>query len=158
MRERAVAGAFLLGSGLYLWGALSFPLGTAARPGPGFFPVAVGVFLCLVAGAFLLTTLRRRPVGIPPSPLPSPAPRREREAGSRARVAATATGLAGFCLLLPWTGYPLAAFLFVALLLRQLGGTRWPAVLVAAAVSAAASYYVFAVLLAVPLPRGALFD
>jgi len=36
------AAAFLGASALYLGLSLSFPLGTPARPGPGFFPVAVG--------------------------------------------------------------------------------------------------------------------
>lgn len=150
MRERALALASLGASGLYLWGALAFPLGTAARPGPGFFPAAVGVFLCLVAAAFVATMRRRRAtLGAPAAPL-------SRDA--RIRVAATAAGLVGFCLLLPWTGYPVAAFLLVAHLLRRLGGARWPGALVAAAACASLSYYVFAVLLAVPLPHGVLFD
>jgi hypothetical protein len=65
--------------------------------------------------------------------------------------------LFGFCLGLPWTGYPVAAFGFVGLLLRALGA-RWLAALSLALVSAAASYYVFGVLLGVPLPRGPLLD
>lgn len=149
MRERALALASLTGSGLYLWGALAFPFGTAARPGPGFFPAAVGVFLCLVAAAFVARALQRQAIlTVPAAPVARDA---------RARVATTTAGLAGFCLLLPWTGYPLAALLFVALLLRRLGGARWARALVAAAASAALSYYVFAVLLGVPLPRGVLF-
>ena len=46
----------------------------------------------------------------------------------------------------------------MAWLLRRLGGGRWVVTAVIAVVSALVSYYVFAVLLAVPLPRSALFD
>ncbi len=62
-----------------------------------------------------------------------------------------------YCLLLPWTGYPLAAFLFTGLLLRALGA-QWPAALAVALAGAAVSYYVFAVLLGVPLPPGILLE
>jgi putative tricarboxylic transport membrane protein len=65
--------------------------------------------------------------------------------------------LAAYCLLLPWTGYPLAAFLFTGMLLRGLGA-RWPAALAIGVASAVASYYLFAVLLDVPLPRGVFLD
>jgi hypothetical protein len=44
MIERLVALAVLAASGVYLANALPLPQGTAARPGPGFFPLAVGVF------------------------------------------------------------------------------------------------------------------
>ncbi len=71
------------------------------------------------------------------------------------RVAITAGLLIAFCWLLPLGGYPIAAFLFVALLLRGLSAGWMPAVLIAL-LTAAASYYVFASLLGVPLPAGAL--
>jgi putative tricarboxylic transport membrane protein len=151
MRERGVALAFLLASGIYLALALSFPLGTGARPGAGFFPVAVGSFLCVVAGALVVVAWQRQGATAAPA---TAATRVERSA--RGRVAAAMVGLIGFCVLLPWLGYAVTAFLFVALLLRTLGTNRWTIIVLAAVVSAAASYYLFAVLLAVPLPRGDL--
>jgi hypothetical protein len=151
MGERWAALAFCVGSGAYLAASLAFPLGTAARPGPGFFPVAVGAFLCLVALGFALAAFAR--------PVTAAGDARvARPADAWARVAVTMAALAGFCLLLPWTGYPPVAFVFVALLLKRLGDGGWVGALVAAALGAAASYYVFAVLLAVPLPKGVLFE
>jgi hypothetical protein len=150
MSERLAALVFLVASGLYLAGALTFPLGTAARPGAGFFPVAIGVFLCAVAAGFVLVAYRRAPLAtreLAGAPM---------TADGRGRVAVTAGSLLGFCFLLPWTGYAVAAFGFVALLLRRLGGGAWPGVLAIAALSAGVSYLVFAVLLGVPLPRGVL--
>lgn len=151
MAERVIALAFLAGSGFYLALSFAFPFGSTARPGPGYFPVAVGVFLCLVAAVFTLVAFRRDAgvSGVTMAPT---------SRSAQARAGATAAGLVGFCLLLPWTGYPLAAFGFVALLLRRLGGGSWPAALGAAAASAALSYWVFAVLLSVPLPKGIFFD
>jgi hypothetical protein len=58
-----------------------------------------------------------------------------------------------FCLLLSWVGYPLVAFGFVAFLLHRLGSTPRAAA-ITGALTAAVSYYVFGVLLEVPLPRG----
>jgi hypothetical protein len=65
-----------------------------------------------------------------------------------------ADALLGFCLLLPWLGYLIVSFAFVAVLLRRLGGGGWTGPIAVAVATAAASYYVFAVLLGVPLPPG----
>jgi len=65
----------------------------------------------------------------------------------------TVLALVAFCLVLPWVGYPAAAFGFVAVVLRSLGA-RWTTALVTGALSSAGSYGLFAVLLDVPLPRG----
>jgi len=143
MRERAWALGFLAASGAYLAAALAFPFGGVAKPGPGFFPVGVGVFLCLVAAASMIGRRRSTPAGAGVATL-------SRDA--RARVSATILGLVAFCLLLPWLGYPACAFLFIALLLRRLGGARWPGVVITAVLGALVSYYVFGVLLGVPLP------
>jgi len=148
--RRAVALASLGASGLYLAGAATFPFGSSARPGAGFFPVAVGVLLCLVCSVFAFDTLRRAGVGeAAGSPMP---------ADDRKRVVATMAGLVAFCLVVPWVGYSVAAALFVAWLLRRLGEGRWPAIALTAVLTAAVSYYVFAVLLAVPLPQSVFFD
>jgi putative tricarboxylic transport membrane protein len=145
MRERAWAFGFLVASGAYLAAALAFPLGDVAKPGPGFFPVGVGVFLCLAAAALMINPRRGAPAGAGVASLARDA---------RVRVSATVLGLVAFCLLLPWVGYPVCAFLFIALLLRCLGGARWPGVVITAVLGAVVSYYVFGVLLGVPLPAG----
>jgi hypothetical protein len=147
MVERFLALAVLVASGVYLTAAWPLPMGTAARPGAGLYPLAVGVFGGAVSLAWLVSTLRRAPAGAGGVAAPD----------SRRRVGAAAALLVGYCLLLPWTGFPLAAFLFTALLLRGLGA-RWTAALGLGIVSAAAAYYLFAVLLGVPLPRGTWLD
>lgn len=143
MRGRIWTLGFLAASGAYLAGSLTFPLGSVAKPGPGFFPVGIGVFLCGAAVALTIAAVRGAPfaaAGVP--------------AEARLRVAVTVAGLVGFCLLLPWLGYPACAFLFVGLLLRYLGGAGLAGVLVTAAASALVTHYLFGVLLGVPLPRG----
>jgi hypothetical protein len=147
MVERVVALAVLAATGVYLATAWPLPQGTAARPGPGLFPVAVGLFGMLVALTWVASALRRAPAAAGPS-IP---------ADGFGRVSATALALVGFCLVLPWLGYAIVAFLFVGALLRRLGA-GWTGTLLLALGSAAVSYYLFAVLLGVPLPRGAWLD
>ena len=146
MVERLLALAVLVASGAYLAAALPLPRGTAARPGAGFFPTFVAVFGCLAGvgmtvHAFLTTVPARAP----------------RDAGAgrdaRNRALSTMIVLVAFCALLPWLGYPLVAFAFVTGLLQRLG-SAWFAAAVIGVLTAALSYYIFGVLLDVPLPRG----
>jgi putative tricarboxylic transport membrane protein len=148
MVERLLAVAMLAAGLVYLGSAWALPLGTAARPGAGFYPVAVGIFGAASILAWLVITLRGARAAGPAGLIPVDA---------RGRVITTAGLLAGFCLVLPWTGYPLAAFLFTGFLLRGLG-SGWAAALVIGAASALASYYGFGTMLGVPLPRGILLD
>jgi hypothetical protein len=142
---RLVPLAILAASGFYLTQAMKLPLGTAAKPGAGFYPMAVAVFACvvaLVAGArAFLSPQAVRPEA--PSGVADPARRR--------RVAGAVGALVAFCLTLPWIGYPIAAFGFVSVVLWGLGG-RWQAALLTGALGSASSYYLFGVLLDVPLP------
>lgn len=142
MIERIVALALLVTSATYLFYALRMPLGAAARPGPGFYPAAVGAFGCGVAIAFRRATVGGRALDTTET-LPD----------AQRRVWLAVATLAGFTLLMPWIGYPLAALLFVAALLRQLGA-GWGPALLAAVLSAEGSYYLFAILLGVILPPG----
>jgi hypothetical protein len=146
MTERLVALVMLVVSAIYLTQALRMPLGAAARPGPGFYPVAVGAFACGVALVITAIAFRRSARG---EALEAP----EAAAADRQHVWLAVAILAGFCLLLPWIGYPLAALLFVGVLLRELGA-GWRGALLAALISAEGSYYLFAILLGVTLPRG----
>lgn len=147
MIERLVALAVLAASAVYLVNGSSLVLGTTARPGPGFFPLGVGVFGAAVALAWVVTAFRRSPAAAGGAPI----------GDARARVVAGAALLIGFCLVLPWIGYPLSALLFTGVLLRALGG-RWLSAGTIALASALASYYLFGAVLGVPLPRGVLFD
>jgi putative tricarboxylic transport membrane protein len=145
---RLLALAVLAASGVYLASAWPLPQGTLARPGPGFYPIAVALFGTVVALAWVVSAFRRGPAMASVSTLEGP---------SLTRVIATAGLLVGFCLFLPWTGYLLASLLFTGLMLRGLGAA-WRSSLIVGLGTAAVSYYVFATLLGVPLPGGVLFD
>jgi putative tricarboxylic transport membrane protein len=148
MVERLVAVAVLVAGGVYLANALPLPQGTVAQPGPGFFPLAVGVFGTIVALVWVASALRRAPAAAGATATATE---------GRGRVATTAALLVAFCLFLPWTGYPIVAFLFTGFVLHALGA-RWIPALAIALASAVASYYLFAVLLGVPLPPGVLLE
>jgi putative tricarboxylic transport membrane protein len=140
---RAVPLVLLVAAGVYLTLALRLPFGAAARPGAGFYPVFVAVFAIVVALAAAASAYRSAPgtVAI------------ELDAASRRRVVISVVALVAVCLALPWIGYPVAAFAFVTVILRYLGG-RWTTALLTGVLSSAGSYVLFAVLLDVPLPRG----
>ena len=145
MLARAVPLVLLAAAGVYLTLALRLPFGGAARPGAGFYPVFVAVFAIVVALAATASAFRgaRR----------TEADAVELDAAARRRVVISVVALAAFCLALPCVGYPAAAFAFVAVVLRYLGG-RWTTALLMGALSSAGSYGLFAVLLDVPLPHG----
>ena len=146
MLARAVPLVLLVAAGVYLTLALRLPFGAAERPGAGFYPVIVAVFALVVALAATASAFRGAPGA-------DGAAAAKLDAASRRRVVISVVALVAFCLVLPWVGYPAAAFAFVAVVLRYLGA-RWTTALLTGALSAAASYGLFAVLLDVPLPRG----
>ena len=148
MTERLVVLVVVAASGAYLLSGLALPLGTAAKPGAGFFPLAIGAFGAIMALVWTAIAFRRVPEAAEEPGIP---------ADARGRVLATAAALIGFCFLLRWVGYPAAALVFTTLLLRWLGA-GWRSAVVTGIASAAVSYYVFGVLLSVPLPHGFLFD
>ena len=147
MVTRLVPLAILVASGFYLAQAMKLPLGTAAKPGAGLYPVAVAVFACVVA---LVASAR---VFLSPQATRPEAPSEAADPARRRRGAGAVGALVAFCLTLPRIGYPIAAFGFVSVVLWGLGG-RWQAALLTGALGSAGSYYLFAVLLGVPLPRG----
>lgn len=143
MLARAVPLVLLLAAGVYLTLALRLPFGAAARPGAGFYPVIVAVFAIVVALAATARAFRGGPgTGAV-----------ELDAAARRRVVISVVALVAFSLVLPWVGYPAAAWAFVTVVLRYLG-SRWTTAIVTGALSAVGSYTLFAVLLDVPLPRG----
>ena len=48
---------FLAVGGIFAWGATSYPIGTGARMGPGYFPLLLGVLLAILGAIILLGSL-----------------------------------------------------------------------------------------------------
>lgn len=154
IRRAAAAGAALVASGFYLWQALRFPAGTIAAPGAGMYPAGVGVFLVMASAAIALHRFRSDRPRVGADTGGADTGGADVVPGARTRVVTAVACLLGFCVALPWLGYPLSAFALVTALLQRLGGGRWSVAAIGGVVTAAASHYVFSVLLGVPLPRG----
>lgn len=136
------AAAALLLSGLYLVLSLRLPLGTVEEPGPAFFPLLTG--LLMLAGGLGLAGEVGRGRHQPGAG----------ETSSTRRAGAVAAALTGFCLALPLVGYPASVFGLLLVTLRLFGLSRWTVAAAASLALTAASWYLFAAVLGVPLPAG----
>lgn len=134
---------------LYLVETLRYPRGTAAQPGPGLYPLLLGFALVVAcAGTALEEWLGRRsgremsiwPPGV-----------------AGLRIGAILLASSGYVVLLPYLGHVLLGTLALLVVFRVMGMRRWLIGLVVAAFMAFGSYYVFGVLLGVPLPEVAWF-
>lgn len=147
----ALTGVGLTGVALglaYLAEALRYPWGTAARPGPGLYPVLVGILLALSSlGVSLEGRRHREDRGDVSWPRGS----------ARWRVLAALGASLGYVTLLPYVGHPVAGALAIAIVLRTMGMRPWWLVGSAAVGMALGAYYLFGVLLGVRLPTGVWF-
>ncbi len=131
---------------LYIIEASRYRIGTSAQPGPGFYPLIVGALLTLGfvgTGIEAATSRSQEEVDWPTG-------------AAQWRVLSIAAASIGYVVLLTRIGHPLAATLVTLVALRVMNMQRW---LVAVAVALAigiGSYYLFAVVLDVPLPSGIL--
>lgn len=148
--RRALLGAAVLGTLLalvYLVEGLGYPRGTPAEPGPGLYPLLVG--LLLMAGSLgtgLEARFRRSGETI------------ESPRGAEARRVLSIVGVSlGYVLLLHQVGHPVAGTLVTLAVLQVMGLSRWTLKLGLALALGLGSHYLFAVLLGVPLPTGNWF-
>jgi putative tricarboxylic transport membrane protein len=119
--------------------SLRLGLGSVHKPGPGFLPFCAAAIL----GAFSLALVPLAHFKRSGEPEPWHEP---------GRIVAVFAALLAFGLLLEWLGFVLAAFLFVAFLLRLVEGRGWRFSIGVALAVAAASYLVFCVWLSAQLP------
>lgn len=137
--------------------ALNMPRGSLAYPGPGLFPMVIGVFLVATAlGCLLQEILPRRrskdPAAAALAKQDTPAPEAR---DVKKTVQLTALMIAYIFLLKP-LGFPLAICAFLVLAIRIFGYRKWLPTLAMAAVIAVISYVSFVVWLKVALPLGVL--
>ena len=149
----------LLGGG-YLWYALRYPLDTLDNPGPGVFPLAVGLLMVGLAalqlaqcGRALLTRSGATHGGPPTSPGSTP---------GQARVERAAWLMVGilvlYLLVVNWTGFPISTFILVILCSKLMGTPGWARPIALAAGLLLTCHVLFSVWLKVPLPAGALIS
>lgn len=54
---------FILTGAGFAWGATNYNFGSAARPGPGYFPFGLGIILAVLGAIILLKALTLKPAG-----------------------------------------------------------------------------------------------
>ena len=148
--QAVVAAAFLLLSVAYGIGSLLLPMGTLERPGPGFFPLIVALVMAVLSGPLLwrfLCVKKPQPTGEHPFP----------QGPDLRRVLALGGSLILFAVLLQPLGYGITSALLMGTVLRLLGMRHWGRIALSAAFTTAISYWLFALLLDVPLPPGDFF-
>jgi hypothetical protein len=132
----------------YLIAGQEYPWGKMAEPGPGVYPLAVGILMLAGAvGLGLEARVRRLHLG---APWPV-------GAGRWRVLAVLASGL-GYALLLPYLGHLFMGTLVSLIVLRVMGLPRWPLCIGLAIAVGLGSYYLFGKILDVPLPVGIWFD
>jgi hypothetical protein len=138
--------AALVLSVLYFAGALGYPRGTMDQPGPGLYPLFVGALLVAASIGSIVTDLVRPARGELELP----------EGRDLGRILAVLGGAAAYVLLLPFAGHLLSSMLVVFIVLHAMGLTSWPMKIGFTIALALGSYFLFDILLKVPLPRGFL--
>ena len=132
----------------YTAGALRYANGTAAEPGPGFFPLCIGIFW-IVASLGFGSGIWSKKEGQEHMEWP-------KRAGWY-RVA----GIVGACIiyliLLQLVGNAIAGGLTCLVVLQTMGGLHWYTKIGAAAAMGLGCYVLFDMILKVPLPRGIWF-
>ncbi len=150
LKPLGVATVFTLFAIFYLATAVHLPLGTRNQPGPGVYPILVGLLMLGSSLSLLLRALLGRQAVHAPVEWPSGL--------ARWRMLAVAGASAGYILLMPYLGDALAGMGTMLLVLRVMGMRRWLMACALAVGMALTFHYVFVVLLSIPLPRGVLFD
>jgi putative tricarboxylic transport membrane protein len=138
----------VIGSGMmYLSPRLPSGVGlSAAEPGPGLFPMMVGVLMFISAAAHLVQTLLQAQ------------PREESADRAPRDIFLLVATIAGYILLLPRAGFLVAAFLLLLGSLSIYDMPGWWRRIATSAVSTMASYLVFTLGLNVQMPSPTWFN
>ena len=143
--------SFLVLGGAYLIESLNLPLGPAAQPGPGFFPLLVGIAMIAFSLRLLIRSLKREES---PAQKEDPFPKGK----DLQRVVVIAATLIFFAVFLNILGYGVCSAILIGAVLRFLGLKSWARIFLISVLTAAFSYLLFASVLEAPLPRGVLFS
>jgi len=131
-------------SGLYFGGALTYPVGTMAQPGPGLYPLFVGSLLIIASVGVFTTTL------LEPSTKPMEFPRGR----DLWRLLSITAVMIVYAVALPIIGHLLAAAIVSFGVLQAMGLRSWYLKIGLTVFLSLGSFYLFDILLKVPLPRG----
>ena len=114
------------------------------QPGPGLYPLFVGTLLVIASIGSIVTDLVKPAQGEMEIP----------KGKTLGRGLMVLGGSAAYVLLLPYAGHLLSSIVLVFVVLHTMGLTSWPMKIGVTIAIALGSYYLFDILLMVPLPRG----
>jgi hypothetical protein len=144
-QDRISGIVFMLIGAAVLVASLRYPVGTLPKPGGGFFPLLAAALLLALSAVFTFQSFTRRPVVVPAA---------EQGPGSKAlrRIAFGVAALVAYRYLIPVVGFAPSTALFIFALSRFLENASWKRSLIFALATAAASYYLFQVVLKIQMP------
>ena len=147
-KETIIALALLGFSALYLVSSLQLEIGNPRNPGPGFFPIVMGVLLTVCTGIYGIRVIRKRTQGEESAPP---------VAGKnyRAIAAIIASGIA-YPLILGTLKFVVSTFAVTFVMLYILKPQKLFSAFFLALAMAVVSFMIFARLLGVGLPMGPL--
>lgn len=137
----------VIGLLLSIW-SMSYKIGSFVQPGPGLYPLVLGMLLIFFSIIFLIQGIRSSAAMRKMSLFPI--------SGGWKKVAYTVLILLLATFFYETIGYLLTFFLFMMLLMKGAGSQTWKRALLVAFFSALGVYLVFVLLLRQPLPRGFL--
>ncbi len=134
---------------LICWGAGTLPYGNIHNPGPGFFPLWLGIILGVLSiGLIVKTTTQKENVGYVKEFLS--------EKIRWVKVFFVIIALILYGILIDYLGFLIITFLFMAFLLRFVGLQSWKTVIGWALIGSIGCYLIFEVLIKLRLPKGFL--
>lgn len=140
-----------LGFGYLFW-SLEYDAGTATTPGPGLFPRLVGIAMAacglLLAASSLYGRGRKEQAGFPAD---------EHSRSNLLSALLVVGSIASYLLVIQYVGFFLASALLVFCLAWLMGGRSWIANTLLSVVTTGLAYWLFWVMMRVPIPSGSLW-
>jgi hypothetical protein len=136
---------FTIGAAVCLT-SLTYPVGTLQKPGGGFFPLLASVLLLVLSALFIFQSFTGK--GRENSAAASFFPGKE----ARKRILCGVAALLCFRYLIPVIGFAPATAVFVFFLGKYLENYSWKKSAFFSAATAVSAYYLFQVVLKIPMP------
>ncbi len=149
MTREGMSSLVLLGLSVYICieTALRLPIGSLNSPGPGLWPLGVGISLGVMSGGKLVRAIMADEGGAEGTWYPQQ---------TWPRIAGIVVALLIYTALLEPLGFVLDTFLLLVVLFRTPEPPKWRSVLLGSAAATAATYVVFEIWLQMQLPKGPL--
>lgn len=138
---------FLITAVLICLGSARLPYGDIHNPGPGFFPVWIGILLGSMSVALLVKTSRQREQARMIKELLS-------ERVRWRKVLSVLLALILYAVLIQYVGFLVVTFFFIAFLLRFVDPQPWRKVIVWGLIGSGGCYLLFDVWMRLRLPKG----